>query len=103
MGWRALRWWLPWLLTLGVSSALAYAAETGLEHSAQSASAAHVQVLTMTTAERWVSISAVDRETEVNRVRCLARPNTTTSDELRIESAEFDRLVANMCVELFAN
>jgi hypothetical protein len=103
MGWRALRWWLPWLLTFGVSSALAFAAETGLEHSAPSASSAQVQMRTMTTAERWVSISAVDRETEVNHVRCLARPNMTTAEELRVEFAEFDRLVTDMCVELFAN
>ncbi len=103
MAWRALRWWLPWLVTFGVSSALAYAAETGLEHSARSASTAQVQVRTTTTAERWVNVSAVDREVEVVRVRCLARPNTTTGDEVRVERAEFDRLLANMCVEVWAD
>jgi hypothetical protein len=97
---RVLRWWLPWILTMLVSSALAYAAEAGLEHAAAQPPAPPIARVAAPPGV-WIRITSTSAEGKRSTVRCRVQPGLTDVDELSVEPRQLDELVRSMCLELW--
>src|SRR5438552_9834451 len=95
---RILRWWLPWLLMLAVSSAIAYAADSALQTPAVSAPATAAP---RTAGVHWVRIISNSAHGEVVSLLCRVRPNTTDLDTLHMTAAELNTSVPELCEELW--
>ena len=92
---RALRWWLPWLLTLGVSASIAHAANEALATYTPTAMA-H----TREPSQHVVRIRSNTPAGEPIRMLCTSREDVISVDEMVLAWADVGELVASACAQL---
>jgi hypothetical protein len=102
---QRMRWLLPWLSVMLVSSAIAYAADRGLEGVLRDIPArAPPAVQTTATSPPgfvWVLVEIRSDDGAYNSLDCLMHASNVTSDVMEVRAPELKTLVAELCSEVW--
>jgi hypothetical protein len=99
-----MRWLLPWLSVLLVSSAIAYAADRGLEGVLRDIPT-QAPLASPTTAPPepgsvWVLVEVRSDDGAYNSFNCLADSSQVTTDVIQVRAPELRNLVTALCIEV---
>jgi hypothetical protein len=101
------RWLLPWVCVVAVSATIAHAAGDALSrnlHEAPVPVVARVQAdcnLDTCPHSHWVNISSLSPEGRDVTFKCLVTDARYPGDELQVNYADLNAVVAEMCNELW--
>lgn len=103
------RWLLPWACVLGLSGALAHAAQQGLATTLLAEPAAQVELVRdgvgqprppAPAGSHWVTIASIGADGTATNIACLTRTDLMSTDVIQVPLEGLDLFVSQLCAEV---
>ena len=95
---RVLRWWFPWLVVFGVSTALAYATDEAITGRAAPPLTSDT---TRAASGRWMRVRSTGPDGQSVSVMCRIQPSLASVDEMVLAWDDVNEYLAEACEEVW--